>query len=100
ELFGAVLVGFLFAVLPQLTATPINGVNQTIPILTGVLLVLTVYQYPSGLAGFMKRLFRPDDETTQILTAGEFTPAPTAGAPALSGNGGDPPVGVLAPATP
>jgi hypothetical protein len=36
----------------------------------------------------MKRLFRPDDETTQILHAGEFSPAPTAAAPALSGNGG------------
>jgi sulfate-transporting ATPase len=89
ELFGAVLVGFLFAVLPQITATPINGVNQTIPILTGSLLVLTVYSYPSGMAGFMKRLFRADDETEQILTAAEFTPAAGSGAPTMSGNGGD-----------
>lgn len=89
ELFGAVLVGFLFAVLPQITATPINGVNQTVLILQGVLLVLTVYSYPSGLAGFMKRLFRPDDETAQILTADEFSPAPTAAAAPTSGNGGD-----------
>jgi sulfate-transporting ATPase len=87
ELFGAVLVGFLFAVLPQITATPINGVNQTVQILNGVLLVLTVYQYPSGLAGFMKRLFRPDDETAQILHAGEFSLAPPASAPVLRGNG-------------
>jgi hypothetical protein len=89
ELFGAVLVGFLFAVLPQITATPINGVNQTIFILQGVLLVLTIYSYPSGLAGFMKRVFRPDDETAQILTAREFSPAPTAADPPLAGNGGD-----------
>ncbi|HEY3703399.1 MAG TPA: branched-chain amino acid ABC transporter permease, partial [Acidimicrobiales bacterium] len=89
ELFGAVLVGVLFAVLPQVLATPVNGVNQTVQILNGVLLVLTVYSYPSGLAGFLKRLFRPDDETAQILTAGEFSPAPNAAAPALSGNGGD-----------
>ena len=89
ELFGAVLVGFLFAVLPQITATPINGVNQTVLILQGVLLVLTVYSYPSGLAGFIKRLFRPDDETAQILTAGEFSPAQTAAAVPTSGNGGD-----------
>jgi hypothetical protein len=89
ELFGAVLVGFLFAVLPQITATPINGVNQTIPILTGVTLIFTVYSYPSGMAGFMKRLFRPDDETAQILTAGEFSPARTAARPALRGNGHD-----------
>jgi hypothetical protein len=89
ELFGAVLVGFLFAVLPQITATPINGVNQTIPILTGVTLIFTVYSYPSGMAGFMKRLFRPDDETAQILTAGEFSPAPTRARQALRGNGHD-----------
>ncbi len=89
ELFGAVLVGFLFAVLPQITATPINGVNQTIFILQGVLLILTVYSYPSGMAGFLKRLFRPDDETAQILTAGEFSPAPTAATRARIGNGGN-----------
>src|SRR5205807_10640843 len=99
ELFGAVLVGALFAVLPQVLATPVNGVNQTVQILNGVLLVLTVYQYPSGLAGFVKRLFRPDDETAQILTAGEFTPAPTATAPALRRNRGDQPRRVLVPAT-
>jgi branched-subunit amino acid ABC-type transport system permease component len=88
ELLGAVLVGLLFAVLPQVLAVPVNGVNQTLPILTGVLLVLTVYSYPSGMAGFLKRLVRPDDETEQILTATEFSPA-VGGAPtALSGNGG------------
>jgi hypothetical protein len=99
ELFGAVLVGALFAVLPQVLATPVNGVNQTVQILNGVLLILTVYSYPSGLAGFLKRLFRPDDETAQILTAGEFSPAPTAAAPGLSGNGGQQSVGAPVAAT-
>ncbi|MDQ1403173.1 MAG: branched-chain amino acid transport system permease protein, partial [Actinomycetota bacterium] len=72
ELFGAVLVGFFFAVLPQLTAQPVNGSNQTIPIVTGLLLIWTVFSYPQGTAGFLKRLVRPDDETRLILTAGEF----------------------------
>jgi sulfate-transporting ATPase len=87
ELFGAVLVGFLFAVLPQLLATPVNGVNQTIPILTGVLLIVTIYSYPSGQAGFLKRLVRPDDETEQILNATEFSPAIGDAATAVNGNG-------------
>src|SRR5439155_25132910 len=39
ELFGAVLVAFFFAILPQLTATPVSGVNQTIPLITGALLI-------------------------------------------------------------
>jgi ABC-type branched-subunit amino acid transport system permease subunit len=98
ELFGAVLVGFLFAVLPQITATPINGVNQTVLILQGVLLVLTVYSYPSGLAGFMKRLVRPDDETKQILTAAEFSPAVAGTAGASDGNGGGKPRPTQGPA--
>ena len=99
ELLGAVLVGALFAVLPQVLATPINGVNQTVVILNGVLLVLTVYSYPSGLSGFLKRLFRPDDETAQILTAGEFSPGPAATGEALSGNGDDIAGGVPKPVT-
>ena len=75
ELFGAVLVAFFFAILPQLTATPVSGVNQTIPLITGALLILTIYSYPTGNAGFLKRLVRPDDETRLILTADQFTPA-------------------------
>jgi sulfate-transporting ATPase len=73
ELIGAVLVGFLFAVLPQLTAQPVNGSNQTTPIVTGLLLIWTVFSYPQGMGGFLKRLVRPDDETRLILTAGEFS---------------------------
>jgi ABC-type branched-subunit amino acid transport system permease subunit len=76
ELFGAVLVGFFFAVLPQLTAQPVNGSNQTIPIVTGLLLIWTVFSYPQGTGGFLKRLVRPDDETALILSAETFTPAP------------------------
>jgi branched-subunit amino acid ABC-type transport system permease component len=85
ELFGAVLAAFFFAVLPQLLATPVSGVNQTFPILTGVLLILTIYSYPTGSGGFLKRLVRPDDETRLILTADRFAPAPTRVAAAESG---------------
>ena len=75
ESLGAVLVGFFGAVLPQLIAQPVNGENQSFPIITGVLLILTVYSYPTGMAGFLKRLVRPDDETPLILAAGEFQTA-------------------------
>jgi branched-chain amino acid transport system permease protein len=58
-LFGAVLAGFLFSVLPQLTAAPTSGVNQAPVILAGVLAIRTMTDYPNGLASFLQRLVRP-----------------------------------------
>ena len=41
-LFGAALVGVLFEIIPQLTATPTTGVNQAPTILAGFLAILTL----------------------------------------------------------
>jgi branched-chain amino acid transport system permease protein len=58
-LFGAVLSGFLFSVLPQLAATPTEGVNQAPVIVGGLLAISTIRDYPNGLASFLARLVRP-----------------------------------------
>jgi branched-subunit amino acid ABC-type transport system permease component len=65
-LFGAVLAGFLFSVLPQLTATPTSGVNQAPVILAGVLAIRTMTDYPNGLASFLQRLVRPFEAIERV----------------------------------
>ena len=47
--FGAVLTGFLFSVLPQLTATPTSGVDQAPVIIGGWLAIVTIIQNPNGI---------------------------------------------------
>lgn len=65
-IFGAVLYGFLFSVVPQLTATPTEGVNQAPIIIGGLLAILTVTDYPNGLASFLQRLVRPFDPSERV----------------------------------
>ncbi|MGH2684836.1 MAG: ABC transporter permease [Actinomycetota bacterium] len=68
-LFGAVLSGFLFSVVPQLTATPTSGVDQSTVILGGLLAILTITDYPNGLASFLQRLVRPFDPGERVAWA-------------------------------
>jgi hypothetical protein len=76
---GAVLAGFLFSVLPQLIASPTSGVNQAPVILGGISAILTVTDYPNGLASFFSRLVRPFDPGESIAWAsaedGDVNPA-------------------------
>lgn len=65
-LFGAVLSGFLFSVLPQLTATTTGGVNQAPIIIGGLLAISTMTDYPNGLASFLQRVVRPFDPRERL----------------------------------
>ena len=65
-LFGAVLSGFLFSVVPQLTATPTGGVNQAPVIIGGLLAISTMTDYPNGLASFLQRVVRPFDPRERL----------------------------------
>jgi ABC-type branched-subunit amino acid transport system permease subunit len=68
EIFGAFLVG-VFQVLPTLFTTTATGVNQATVILPGVLAIVTVIQYPNGLAAFYRRLVRPFDVSERVAWA-------------------------------
>jgi ABC-type branched-subunit amino acid transport system permease subunit len=68
---GAVLAGFLFSVVPQLTASPTGGVNQAPVILGGIGAILTVTDYPNGLASFFSRLIRKFDVGESIAWASD-----------------------------
>ena len=65
-LAGAVVAAFLFSVVPQLTASPTGGVNQAPVILGGIAAILTVTDYPNGLASFLTRLVRRFDPGESI----------------------------------
>jgi branched-chain amino acid transport system permease protein len=65
-LAGAVVAGFLFSVVPQLTASPTGGVNQAPVIIGGITAILTVTDYPNGLASFLSRLVRRFDAGESI----------------------------------
>jgi branched-subunit amino acid ABC-type transport system permease component len=68
-LFGAVLTGFLFSVLPQLTATPTSGVDQAPVIIGGWLAIITIIQNPNGIASMLLRLVRPFDPSERVAWA-------------------------------
>ena len=68
-LFGAALVGVLFEILPQLTATPTSGVNQAPTILAGFLAIFTMIQNPNGIAGSLVRFVRPFDSSERVAWA-------------------------------
>jgi ABC-type branched-subunit amino acid transport system permease subunit len=68
-LLGAALVGIMFEVIPQLTATPTTGVNQAPIILAGFLAVLTIIQNPNGFGGSLVRFVRPFDPSERVAWA-------------------------------
>lgn len=68
-LFGAALVGVLFEIIPQLTATPTTGVNQAPVILAGFLAILTIIQNPNGIGGSLARFVRPFDSSERVAWA-------------------------------
>ena len=70
-LFGAVLAGFFFSVLPQLAATPTEGVNQAPVIVGGLLAISTIRDYPNGFASFLARLVRPFHNSERAAWQGE-----------------------------
>lgn len=68
-LFGAALVGVLFEVIPQLTATPTTGVNQAPTIVAGFLAIITIIQNPNGIGGSLVRFVRPFDPSERVAWA-------------------------------
>jgi len=68
-LFGAALVGVMFEIIPQLTATPTTGVNQAPTILAGFLAILTIIQNPNGVGGSLVRFVRPFDPSERVAWA-------------------------------
>jgi branched-subunit amino acid ABC-type transport system permease component len=68
-LFGAALVGVLFEIIPQLTATPTTGVNQAPTILAGFLAIITIVQNPNGIGGSLARFVRPFDPSERVAWA-------------------------------
>jgi len=84
EIFGAFLVG-MFQVLPTLFTTSATGVNQApAVILPGFLAILTVIQYPNGLAAFYRRLVRPFDPSERVAWASADQTGETASAAAVA----------------
>jgi branched-chain amino acid transport system permease protein len=68
---GAVLVPIFFVLVPAVTASPVDAVNQSIFILTGYLSVRTVMDYPMGTASFLTRLLRPFDRSERVAWASD-----------------------------
>lgn len=68
-LFGAALVGVMFEIIPQLTATPTTGVNQAPTILAGFLAIITIIQNPNGIGGSLVRFVRPFDPSERVAWA-------------------------------
>lgn len=66
---GSLLVALLFALLPALTANPVDAVSQGQFILAGYLAVRTVTDYPNGLASFFARALRPFDPSERVAWA-------------------------------
>jgi branched-subunit amino acid ABC-type transport system permease component len=80
---GAVLVAALFALLPALTANPVDGTTQAQFILAGFLAVRTVIDYPNGLAAFSTRAVRPFQPTERLAWSDDPEVADRAGASAI-----------------
>jgi branched-subunit amino acid ABC-type transport system permease component len=72
EIFGAFLVG-VFQVLPALFASQATGVNQAAVMFPAALAILTVLQYPNGLAAFYRRLVRPFHPSERVAWASADT---------------------------
>jgi branched-chain amino acid transport system permease protein len=68
---GSLLVPVLFVLVPALTASPVDAVNQSQFILAGYLAVRTVIDYPQGLGSFLTRLLRPFDRSEQVAWASD-----------------------------
>jgi len=68
---GAVLVPIFFVLVPALTASPVDAVNQAQFILAGYLAVRTVIDYPMGVASFLTRLVRPFDRSERVAWASD-----------------------------
>lgn len=68
-LFGAALVGVMFEIIPQFTATPTTGVNQAPVILAGFLAIITIIQNPNGIGGSLARFVRPFDPSERVAWA-------------------------------
>jgi branched-chain amino acid transport system permease protein len=70
---GSLLVAFLFALVPALTANPVDAVSQGQFILAGYLAVRTVTDYPNGLASFFARALRRFDPSERVAWASAET---------------------------
>jgi ABC-type branched-subunit amino acid transport system permease subunit len=68
---GALLVPVFFVLLPALTASPVDAVNQAQFILAGYFAVRTVMDNPNGVAAFLVRLVRPFDRSERVAWASD-----------------------------
>jgi ABC-type branched-subunit amino acid transport system permease subunit len=72
-----------FVLLPTLTARSVSGTNEGVFILGGLAALLTVIQYPNGVAYFAKRALRPFDPGERVAWASaDEESAPSAAAAA------------------
>jgi hypothetical protein len=72
----------MFSVVPQLLATPTDGVDQSTVILGSLLAILTITDYPNGFASFLQRLVRrfdPRERVAWSTAEAEDGHAPAAG---------------------
>jgi branched-chain amino acid transport system permease protein len=77
------LAAFFFVIGPTLTARSVSGTNQGVFIYGGFAALLTVLQYPNGMAYFAKRALRPFDHGERVAWASadeENAPAAAAAA--------------------
>jgi branched-chain amino acid transport system permease protein len=58
-LFGAILLEFLQIYVQEPPLIPFNFAKEATPVVFGVLLILIVFLVPGGIAGSVRRLFRP-----------------------------------------
>jgi branched-chain amino acid transport system permease protein len=68
---GALLVPVFFVLLPALTASPVDAVNQAQFILAGYFAVRTVIDNPNGVGSFLVRLVRPFDRSERVAWASD-----------------------------
>lgn len=76
---GAPLAAVNFVLLPTILARTVSGTNEGVFIISGALAILTVVQYPNGLAYYYARVLRAFDRGERVAWASadaEGAPAP------------------------
>lgn len=75
------LAAVSFVLLPTILSKTVSGTNEAVYIIGGVLAVLTVMQYPNGLAYYYARVLRPFEAGERVAWASaedDDAPAPAA----------------------
>jgi branched-chain amino acid transport system permease protein len=81
-LFGAILLEFLQIYVQEPPLIPFNFAKEATPVVFGILLILIVFLVPGGIAGSVRRLFRPLNVALARRAKAAPPPPPAAEEPA------------------